>query len=74
MSHEDELRKFLDDTAKEISDAYGNPRSWLSWMIYLLSQLEQKATDEDPVHKESYKEMLAALQDQIRNRLKTGGW
>jgi hypothetical protein len=74
MSHEDELRKVLDETAKEISDSYGNPRSWLSWIIYLMSQLEQKATDEDPVHKESYKEMLAALQDQIRNRLKTGGW
>jgi hypothetical protein len=74
MSYEDELRKVLDETANEVSDAYGNPRSWLSWIVYLLSKLEQKATDEDPVHKESYKEMLAALQDQIRNRLKTGGW
>ncbi len=71
---EDELRQVLDEAAKEVSAAYGNPRSWLSWMVYLLSKLEQEATDEDPSHKESYKEMLAALQDQIRNRLRTGGW
>jgi hypothetical protein len=71
---EDELRQVLDETAKEISNSYGNPRSWLSWIIYLLNKLEQAATDEDPSHKETYKEMLAALQDVIRNRLKTGGW
>lgn len=74
MSHEDELRQVLDETAREIATSYSNPRSWLSWMVYLLGKLEQEATDEDPSHKESFKEMLAALQDQLRNRLKTGGW
>ena len=71
---EDELRQVLDDTAKQISELYNNPLSWLSWMVYLLNQLEQEANYGNPSHKESYKEMLAALQDQIRNRLKTGGW
>jgi hypothetical protein len=71
---EDELRQVLDETAKEISGLYSNPRTWLSWIVYLLGKLEQQATDVNASHKESYKEMLAALQDQIRNRLRTGGW
>jgi len=51
-----------------------NPRTWLSWMVYLLGRLEQQATDENPSHKDLYKDMLSALQDAIRNRLRTGGW
>ena len=30
--------------------------------------------DLNPGNKESYLEMLSALQDEIRNRVKTGGW
>jgi len=74
MSQEDELRDVLNDTAKEISRMYDNPRSWQSWMIYLLGRLEEQARDENPAHIGSFIEMLSALQDGIRNRLRTGGW
>jgi type I restriction-modification system DNA methylase subunit len=74
MSKDDELRDILDQTAKDISRLYSNPRTWLSWMVYLLDRLEQRATDAHPEHEEAYKEMLSALQDEIRNRLRTGGW
>jgi hypothetical protein len=74
MSKEDELRDVLNQTVTEISQAQGNPRTWLSWVVYLLARLEEKATNESPVNKESYMDMLSALQDEIRNRVRTGGW
>jgi hypothetical protein len=43
-------------------------------MVYLLARLEEKAVNENPAYKESFLEMLAALQDEIRNRTRTGGW
>ena len=43
MSREDELREILNETAKEISSTQNNPRTWVSWMVYLLGQLEQEA-------------------------------
>ena len=73
-SNEDELRDVLDKTAQEIAQMYGNPRTWQSWMVYLLGRLEEQATHENPANMETFKEMLSALQDEIRNRLKTGGW
>jgi len=74
MSKEDGLRDVLRDAAKEISSAQDNPRTWLSWVVFLLARLEEKAMNENVANKESYLEMLAALQDEIRNRIKTGGW
>ena len=72
-ANEDELRDTLDKTALEIAQMYSNPRSWQSWMVYLLGRLEAKAT-QNPAYMDSFKEMLASLQDELRNRLKTGGW
>jgi hypothetical protein len=40
----------------------------------LLARLEEKATNENPAYKESFVDMLEALQDDIRNRTRTGGW
>lgn len=74
MSREDELRDVLRDTAKEISSVQDNPRTWLSWVVFLLARLEEKAVNENVASKDSYLEMLSALQDEIRNRIKTGGW
>ncbi len=74
MSTDDELRELLDKTAGEIKRLSGNPRTWLSWMVYLLGALEKQASDVNPANIDSYKEMLAALQDAIRNRFRTGGW
>jgi hypothetical protein len=71
--NEDNLRDVLDKTALEIAEMYSNPRTWQSWMVYLLERLEAEA-NKSPAHMESFKEMLASLQDELRNRLKTGGW
>jgi hypothetical protein len=56
-----------------MAEMYANPRTWQSWMVYLLGRLEAEAT-KNPAHMEAFKEMLASLQDELRNRLKTGGW
>jgi hypothetical protein len=74
MSKEDELRDVLHQAAQSLSTAQGNPRTWLAWVVYLLARLEEKATNENPAYRESYLDMLAALQDEIRNRTRTGGW
>ena len=74
MSREDELRDVLNETAKDISQIQTNPRTWLSWMVYLLARLEEKANNQSLASKDSYVSMLSALQDEIRNRLRTGGW
>jgi hypothetical protein len=74
MSKEDNLRDVLDEAAQEIARAQTNPRTWLSWMVYLLARLEEQATGTGPANQGSYTEMLAALQDAIRNRARTGGW
>ena len=72
-SNEDELRDVLDKAAQEISQSYSNPRTWQSWMVYLLERLESQAV-QNPAYTESFKEMLESLQDELRNRIKTGGW
>ena len=74
MSKEDQLREVLDETAEEIAQAQSNPRTWLSWVVYLLARLEERATTASAADKESYLEMLSALQDEIRTRTRTGGW
>lgn len=74
MSKEDNIREVLEEVVQEIVQAQSNPRSWLSWMVYLLSHLEDQATKTGVANRESYMEMLAALQDEIRNRKRTGGW
>jgi hypothetical protein len=74
MSREDELRDILNQTAKEISRTQSNPRTWASWTVYLLARLEDEAIKGSSVYRESFTEMLSALQDSIRNRFRTGGW
>ena len=41
MSKEDGLRDVLRDAAKEISSVQENPRTWLSWVVFLLARLEE---------------------------------
>jgi hypothetical protein len=74
MSKEDELRDVLKGAVNSISAAQSNPRTWLAWIVYLLARLEEKATNENPADKESFIDMLSALQNEIRNRTQTGGW
>ena len=74
MSREDDIRDILNQTVKVISEAQSNPRTWQSWMVYLLGQLEVEATKGSPSNKESFIDMLSALQNAIRSRMQTGGW
>jgi hypothetical protein len=74
MAKEDQLREVLDETVDEIAEAQGNPRTWLSWVVYLLMRMEEHATNASAANKDAYLEMLDALQDEIRTRKKTGGW
>ena len=71
--NEDDLREILDNTAQEVALMYPNPRTWQSWLVYLLGRLEAQAVP-NPAYTESFKEMILSLQDELRNRLKTGGW
>ena len=72
MSKEDEVREVLNQATKIITRTQSNPRTWLSWIVYLLARLEDQAAKTSS--RETYTEMLAALQDEIRNRARTGGW
>jgi len=74
MGKEDNIRDILNEAVEEIIQVQSNPRSWLSWMVYLLARLEEQATKTGTANRESYMEMLSALQDEIRNRKRTGGW
>jgi hypothetical protein len=74
MSKEDDLRDMLDTAALRIAKVDTNPRTWQTWLVYLLGKLEAQSLDADPSHQAAYREMLSALQDSIRNRERTGGW
>ncbi len=74
MIREDDVRDVLNQAAVDISQLQSNPRAWLAWMVYLLAKLEEKASNENPASRQTYVEMLSALQDAIRNRQRTGGW
>lgn len=73
MIKEDDLRKSLDSTAGDLSELDSNPRTWLSWLVYLLARLEEQTTT-NASDRETFVEMLSALEDEIRNRRRTGGW
>jgi hypothetical protein len=74
MSAEDEVREILNQAAEQIARAQSNPRTWLSWIVYLLARLEDQAAKGSSANRESFTDMLAALQSEIRNRTRTGGW
>ena len=74
MSTDDDLRDMMTETAKELARRQSNPRTWLSWMVYLLARLEEQANYHSLAGKDAFVSTLSALQDEIRNRMKTGGW
>jgi hypothetical protein len=74
MGKEDNLRDILDQAVQEIAKAQSNPRTWLSWIVYLLARFEDQAAKMGPNDRDTYMEMLSVLQDEIRNRGRTGGW
>ena len=74
MLKEYELTDAISELAGHISSYSSNPSTWLRWVVYLLSQLEEEAMDVNPTHQEVYNDMLSNLQDSLRGRLNTGGW
>ena len=70
---EDELRDVLNKAAQDIAELSSHPRAWQSWLVFLLERLEAEAMP-NPAYMDSFKEMLVSLQDELRNRLRTGGW
>jgi hypothetical protein len=74
MIRDYEVRQGLERIAKDIHDYSSNPSTWLSWLTYLLVQLENQAMDVDPANHTRYEEMLSGLKDAIHNREQTGGW
>ncbi len=38
MSKEDDVREILNEAVQEIAQAQNNPRTWLSWIVYLLAR------------------------------------
>jgi len=74
MTREDDLRDALDATVQAFKRYDNNPSTWLTWINYLLANLQQQAVDVNPMYQDVYDDMLAMLQDSIRNRLRTGGW
>ncbi len=71
---DDELREVLNQAATQIAERQTNPRAWQSWCVYLLSKLEEEATNAGAASREAFIDMLSALQDALRNRQRTGGW
>lgn len=74
MSREDDIKDILNETTKAFYAYDSNPSTWVSWIVYLLQNLQQSSMDVNPTNQESYREMLARLDDVIKNRLRTGGW
>ncbi|MBI3738181.1 MAG: hypothetical protein HY258_03950 [Chloroflexi bacterium] len=74
MSKEDDIRDVLNQAVKIIAGVQSNPRTWQSWLVYFLTQLEAEASKGSSANIDSFTEMLSALQDAIRNRARTGGW
>lgn len=74
MRSEGELRDLLSEAAEEIADFESNPRTWLTWITFLMEKLENESVSVNPVYQETYQELLYALSAAIRNRLKSGGW
>ena len=74
MVRDYELRESLRDVAKEMHEYHTNPSTWLSWMIFLLDQLEQQSRDVDSANHERYMEMIEKLKDAVHTRQTRGAW
>ena len=61
-SNEDDLREVLDEPRWKSQKCTRRPRTWQSWMVYLLERLEAQAI-QNPAYIESFKEMVVSLQD-----------
>ena len=69
-----ELRETLRDVAKEMHEYSANPRTWLTWMIFLLGQLEEQSRDPDSSNHDRFMDLIEELKDAIHTRQSRGGW
>lgn len=69
-----ELREALRDVAKQMHDYNANPSTWLSWLTFLLNQLEDQSRDVDAANHARFMEMIEKLKEAIHTRQTRGGW
>lgn len=74
MVRDYELREALRAVAKDMHEYNTNPSTWLSWMIFLLDQLEQQSRDVDAANHERFMEMIEKLKDAVHTRQTRGAW
>lgn len=74
MLRDYELEGALRAAATAMVENDPNPSTWLRSVVFLLQELQQRATSSNPMHQQIYTDMLKYLQDVIHNRLQTGGW
>ena len=74
MRSEEELRDELERAAEAIAEFSSNPRTWLSWITFLMERLEKKSMASNPMYRDLFDDLLDALQDAIRQRQRRGGW
>lgn len=69
-----ELREALRDVAKEMHEYNTNPSTWLSWLTFLLGQLEEQSRDVNSSNHERFMEMIEKLKDAVHTRQTRGAW
>jgi hypothetical protein len=74
MPKDYELRNAMRTIAQDMHSNDPNPTAWLTYLVYLLNQLEEQAMDANPMNQQRYKDMLSQLQDKLHSHRQTGGW
>ena len=74
MTRDDDVREMIDRAVDAIEYYDSNPTTWLTWILYLLQNLEQKSFDVNPSHEQRFEDMIVMLKDTCQNRLRNGSW
>jgi hypothetical protein len=69
-----ELREALMEVAKQMHEYNANPSTWLSWLTFLLDQLENQSRDVDASNHERFVEMIEKLKEAVYTRQTRGAW
>jgi hypothetical protein len=69
-----ELREALRDVAKQMHEYNANPSTWLSWLTFLLDQLEDQSRDVDAANHARFMEMIEKLKEAVHTRQTRGAW
>jgi hypothetical protein len=74
MVRDYELREMLKEVAQQIHEYNANPSTWLTWLTFLLDQLENQSRDVDASNHERFMEMIEKLKDAVHTRKIRGAW